>query len=158
MFGNNKPGEFQCDTLISNKTTLVGDIHFSGGLHIDGCIRGNLIAEDGTNAVVRISEQGRVEGEIRSPRAIVNGHVSGNLFIDQHLEMAEKAKVDGDIHYAAIQMVMGAQVNGRLVHDARSDSNSKGKRPKNNVEPLSTKAQQRAALESMKTAEQVKVD
>lgn len=149
MFGNsNKPSDFQCDTLVSNKTTLVGDIHFSGGLHIDGCIRGNLIAEDGSNAVVRVSEQGKVEGEIRTPRAIINGHVTGNLYIDQHIELAEKAKIDGDIHYAAIQMVMGAQVNGRLVHEARQDA--KSKRPKSNVETLSPKAQNRINAESVK--------
>lgn len=147
MFGqsNAKPGEFQCDTLISNKTTLVGDIHFSGGLHIDGRVKGNLIAEDGSNAVVRISDQGRVEGEIRSPRAIVNGHIEGNLFVDQHIELAEKAKVDGDIHYTAIQMVMGAQVNGRLVHEARMETKPKrakesAKAASNNVESLAAKA------------------
>lgn len=159
MFGqsNAKPGEFQCDTLISNKTTLVGNIHFSGGLHIDGQVKGNLIAEDGSNAVVRISEQGRVEGEIRSPRAIVNGHIEGNLFVDQHIELAEKAKVDGDIHYTAIQMVMGAQVNGRLVHEARMETKSKrtkdAAKATSNIESLAAKATVNASSSQKSTGQ-----
>ena len=48
------------DTLISSKTEITGDVTFTGGLHIDGVIKGNLLAENGSGAVVRVSDKGRV--------------------------------------------------------------------------------------------------
>ncbi|MGK0444661.1 MAG: cytoskeletal protein CcmA (bactofilin family) [Bermanella sp.] len=119
------PGHY--DTLISNKSEFIGDLHFSGGLHIDGRIKGNLIADEQSGAVVRISETGVVEGEIRVPNIIINGTVVGNVYSGQHIELAKKAVVNGDVHYGMMEMVMGAQVNGSLIHQA-SDKNGKGRK------------------------------
>ena len=105
------------DTFISGKSKIIGDLHFSGGLHIDGHIKGNIIADDQSSALVRISETGSVEGEIRAPNIIVNGHVVGNVYSAQHIELAKKAVVNGDVHYTMMEMVMGAQVNGSLIHE-----------------------------------------
>ena len=107
---NKNPGHY--DTLISSKSEIVGDVHFSGGLHIDGKIRGNIIADDQSSAVVRISETGIVEGEIKAPNIIINGQVIGNVHSHQHIELAKKAVVNGDVYYTMMEMVMGAQVNG----------------------------------------------
>ena len=41
------------DTLVSSRTTVKGDVHFSGGLHVDGTIRGRVVAEEGGDAVLR---------------------------------------------------------------------------------------------------------
>ena len=111
---NKNPGHY--DTLISSKSEIVGDVHFSGGLHIDGKIKGNIIADDQSSAVVRISETGIVEGEIRAPNIIINGQVIGNVHSHSHIELAKKAVVTGDVHYTMMEMVMGAQVNGSLIH------------------------------------------
>ena len=68
------------DTLISVKTEIVGDVKFTGGLHVDGVIKGNLVAEPGSGAVVRISDKGRVlKGQITAPNVIVNGRVIGDV-------------------------------------------------------------------------------
>jgi cytoskeletal protein CcmA (bactofilin family) len=108
------PGHY--DTLISSKSEIVGNLHFSGGLHIDGKIKGNIIADDQSSAVVRISETGLVEGEIHAPNIIINGQVIGNVHSHEHIELAKKAVVTGDVHYTMMEMVMGAQVNGSLIH------------------------------------------
>jgi cytoskeletal protein CcmA (bactofilin family) len=113
---NKNPGHY--DTLISSKSEIVGDLHFSGGLHIDGKIKGNIIADDQSSAVVRISETGIVEGEIRAPNIIINGQIIGNVHSHLHIELAKKAVVTGDVHYTIMEMVMGAQVNGSLIHQA----------------------------------------
>ncbi|MAL99982.1 MAG: cell shape determination protein CcmA [Alteromonadaceae bacterium] len=121
MFGSGKKhpssrkplGQF--DTLISSTTSVRGDIHFSGGLHIDGRVEGNLIAEDNSDAVLRVSEVGEVTGDIIAPHVIINGTVNGDLYAAQHLELAEKAAINGSVYYNLLEMAMGAEVNGSLV-------------------------------------------
>lgn len=123
MFGNKKAqkprlpvGHF--DTLVSRKTTVAGDVHFSGGLHVDGCVRGRVVAEEGSEAVLRLSEVGEIEGDIVAPHVIINGTVHGDVYASGHLELAAKASIHGNVYYNLIEMAMGAQVNGSLVHQS----------------------------------------
>lgn len=104
------------DTLISQKTEIVGDVKFKGGLQIEGVIKGNLIAEPGSGAVVRISDGGRVEGQINAPNVVINGSVIGDIFAGEYIELAKKARIKGDVHYYMMEMVLGAEVNGNLIH------------------------------------------
>jgi cytoskeletal protein CcmA (bactofilin family) len=104
------------DTLISSKTSIEGDMHFSGGLHIDGRVQGKISAEEGSNAVLRISEVGEVAGDIIAPHVVINGTVHGDVYASTHLELAEKAAINGNVYYNLIEMAIGASVNGNLVH------------------------------------------
>lgn len=113
------------DTLISVKTEIIGDIKFTGGLHIDGVIKGNLVAEGGSGAVVRVSDKGRVEGQITAPNIIINGKVIGDVHAGEYIELAKKAQVSGDVYYQMMEMVMGAEVNGKLHHQAKGDGRKK---------------------------------
>ena len=120
MFGNKKTagkvpaGHF--DTLISGKTKLVGDVHFSGGLHVDGRVEGSIRAEEGSDAVLRISEVGEVEGDVHAPHIVINGTVRGDVYATEDLELASKAAIHGNVYYNLVQMAMGAAVNGSLMH------------------------------------------
>ncbi len=120
MFGKKKQkprrpiGHF--DTLISGKTSVNGDVHFSGGLHVDGRICGKVLAEDGSEAVLRLSEVGEIEGDIVAPHIIINGTVRGDVYASSHLELATRAAIYGNVYYNLIEMAMGASVNGNLVH------------------------------------------
>jgi len=117
MFGKQKKRKAtKVDSLIGQHTRIVGDIHFSGGLHVDGTIQGNVIAEDMDSSVLTLSDRGTIEGEVRVPYIILNGMVKGDVHASQHAELASNARVDGDVHYALIEMAMGASVNGKLVH------------------------------------------
>lgn len=104
------------DTLVSSRTTVEGDVHFSGGLHVDGRIRGKVVADEGADAVVRVSEVGEVTGDINAPHVIINGTVNGDVYASAHLELAAKAAINGNVYYNLIEMAMGASVNGNLVH------------------------------------------
>lgn len=131
MFGKNAPPTNHFDTLISSKAEIVGDIHFSGGLHIDGRVFGNIIADDESKAVLRVSDKGVVEGEVSVPHVIVNGTIIGDVHSSEHLELAAKAVVKGNIFYNTVEMVMGAQVDGRLAHRYKSvKGGEKAKMPK----------------------------
>jgi cytoskeletal protein CcmA (bactofilin family) len=117
MFGVGKKANCsRIDTVIGAQTRLQGDLHFSGGLHVDGTIKGNIIAESGSDAVLTVSEQGRIEGDVRVPNLVLNGSVEGDVHAAGRVELASHAKVVGNVYYSLLEMAMGAEVNGSLVH------------------------------------------
>lgn len=104
------------DTLVGRHSRVLGDVHFSGGLHVDGHIQGNVVAEDDAASMLSLSDHGSIEGEVRVPHVIVNGVVTGDVHASEHVELATNARVTGDVYYDKIQMAVGAEVNGKLVH------------------------------------------
>ncbi len=103
-------------SLVASGTRIQGDVHFSGTLHLDGCIEGCVSAENDSGAVFTLSEHGQVIGEVRVPHAVINGAVKGDIHAAERLELAAQACVEGDVHYRVLEMAAGAQVNGRMVH------------------------------------------
>lgn len=125
MFGQGKKqkgSSTKVDTIIGQQSRIEGDIHFSGGLHIDGNIKGSIVAESGSDSVLTVSEHGRIEGDVRVPTVILNGTVSGDVHSDDRIELSSKAEVNGNVYYNLIEMAMGAAVNGSLVHQAGTSS------------------------------------
>jgi len=122
--GNKKPApsgrSTKIDTLIGQNSEIQGDVIFSGGLHVDGVIKGNVYAESDSGSILSVSERGVIEGEVRVPNIILNGSVNGDVHAAEHIELAENAKVTGNVFYKLIEMVRGSEVNGNLVH--RGDS------------------------------------
>ena len=110
------------DTIIGQQTRIEGDVHFTGGLHVDGHIKGAIIAEAGSESVLTVSEHGSIEGDVRGPTIILNGTVSGDVRSEDSIELSTKAVVNGDVYYNLIEMAMGAAVNGSLVHQTGSNA------------------------------------
>lgn len=109
-----KPSTATIDTLIGKETHIRGDVEFSGGLHVDGTIGGNVTGA-GEGAVLTLSEGGSVKGEVRVPNVVLNGRIEGDVHAD-HVELAAGARIIGNLYYRVIEMAMGAQVNGSLIH------------------------------------------
>lgn len=104
------------DSLIGRQTEILGDLRFSGGLHVDGTIRGNVYADDDSGAVLTLSAHGTVEGDVRVPNVVLNGVVIGDVHVNDQIELASNARITGNVYYRLIEMAMGAEVNGSLVH------------------------------------------
>ncbi len=104
------------DTLIGKHSKIVGDILFTGGVHIEGEVEGNLMAEQVDKGFVVVSESGLVKGEIRGPSVIVYGTVNGDVYATGTIELAASAKITGSVYYNLLEMTTGAEVNGNLVH------------------------------------------
>lgn len=118
MFKKNKAKKkstTRIDTLIGRHTHIKGDISFSGGLRIDGSIEGNINATGDESSVLTISDHGSVNGEIRVPNIIINGQINGNVFVSHHVELASKARINGNLYYRLLEMAMGSEVNGHLI-------------------------------------------
>jgi cytoskeletal protein CcmA (bactofilin family) len=117
MFGkqNSKP-QGRIDSLIGAGTTVTGDVTFTGGLRVDGEIRGNVIGAEGQPATLVISEHARIEGNITVSHLVINGTVIGGVHSSEFLELQTRARVTGDVEYGTIEIHLGAVIQGRLVH------------------------------------------
>jgi cytoskeletal protein CcmA (bactofilin family) len=102
-------------TLIANNCEVIGDVYFSDQLLVNGIVKGNIYAREGSKASITISNRGVVRGEVRVPNIVVNGQVIGDIHSDKHVELAAKAQIQGNVYYNLIEMVMGSRVDGNLV-------------------------------------------
>lgn len=106
------------DTLIGAKVVIRGDLVFSGGLYVEGCILGRVLAEDDMQASLTLAEQGRIEGEVHVPVVVINGQLDGDVHATERVELAANARVQGNVHYHVVEMSAGAQLTGRLIHSS----------------------------------------
>jgi len=124
MFGSSstKP-QNRIDCLIGTGTTIDGNVTFTGGLRVDGTVKGNVLTADDKPSTLVLSEHARIEGEIRVSHAVINGTVVGPIHASEYVELQGKANVSGDVHYKALEVQLGAIVQGRLIHqgEERSD-------------------------------------
>jgi len=110
----NKP-QNRIDTLIGAETRVEGDIHFTGGLRVDGVVRGD-VNEDGSTSTLVLSEQGMIEGAVMVSHVVLNGRVVGPVHAKHYVELQAKARVVGDVHYKSLEMHTGAVIEGNLVY------------------------------------------
>ena len=118
MFERKKhtPPQKRIDSLIGAGTIVEGDVNFKGGLRIDGVVHGNVVSTDGEPGTLVISEQARVDGEIRVSHIVINGTVNGPVSADDYLELQVHSRVTGDVTYKTLEMHVGAVIEGRLNH------------------------------------------
>jgi cytoskeletal protein CcmA (bactofilin family) len=102
------------DSLIGAGTVVNGDVTFTGGLRIDGQVRGSVIAANGEPSTLVVSEQAKIDGEIRVSHVVINGKVDGPVIADDYLELQPKARVVGDVSYRTLEMHVGAVLRGHL--------------------------------------------
>jgi cytoskeletal protein CcmA (bactofilin family) len=103
-------------TLIGHGTEVDGSVAFSGGLHVDGVVKGDISADtEHAESSLTVGGKGLVQGDIRVPRVTIDGAVEGNVYSSQLVELSANAKITGNIHYSRIEMAMGAEVNGQLI-------------------------------------------
>jgi len=116
MWGKSKTKATKIETLIGTSIEVRGDLIFTGGLHVDGKITGNVIAEDGSDSMLILSDHGCIEGEVRVPYVVLNGEIIGDVYAAERVELSSHAQVNGNVYYNLLEMAMGSEVNGSLVH------------------------------------------
>jgi cytoskeletal protein CcmA (bactofilin family) len=133
MFGRKKGfSAARIDTLVGQGTVINGDLVFTGGLHVDGTINGNVVAEQGSTAILILSEFGRIEGEVKVPNMVLNGEIVGDVYGSTRVELAPKSRIKGSVYYNLIEMAIGAEVNGGLVHQPQGQQLPKRLEDKSN--------------------------
>jgi cytoskeletal protein CcmA (bactofilin family) len=116
MFKQKQSRNANVDTLIGPKTRINGDVDFTGGLHLDGYINGNVKGDSNEGTFLSVSEHGCIEGSVIAPNVVLNGMVKGDIEAGERVELGAKARVLGNVHYTIIETAVGAQINGKLIH------------------------------------------
>ena len=122
MFGSDRK-ELQsvadATTLIAAGTEIRGDILFTGRLHVDGAIEGQIRGEGG-HAILTLSERAKVIGELHAPHMIIDGSLVGDVTALDHLELTGNACVDGNVYYNVLEISAGAKINGSVIRRGES--------------------------------------
>lgn len=106
------------DTLIGANAEVKGTLLFSGGLRIDGKVKGNIMASAQDNSTVVLSERAEVDGNVQVPHITLQGRIKGNVHSSERIELQRRAQITGEVHYNVMQIAVGATVEGNLVHIA----------------------------------------
>jgi cytoskeletal protein CcmA (bactofilin family) len=126
MFGKQSKPQGRIDSLIGSATRIEGNVFFSGGLRIDGAVRGSVCALPDQPGTIVVSEHARIDGEAQAAHLVVNGTINGPVHASETLELQPSARVRGDVHYKSLEIHHGAVVEGKLVHHEDSQAKSTG--------------------------------
>jgi cytoskeletal protein CcmA (bactofilin family) len=116
FFKKSNRSQNSIETLVGVDTQIIGDVHFSGGLRVDGAIRGDVSEPNASPSTLILSENGSIEGAVTASKIVINGKVTGTVKAGQFIEMQSKARIIGDLHYKSLEMHTGAVIEGKLVY------------------------------------------
>jgi cytoskeletal protein CcmA (bactofilin family) len=116
MFGRKSHMDGRVDTLVGPNSKVHGDVTFAGRCHVDGTVKGSVSADPDSNSALSIAEEGCIEGGVTVPHVLLNGVVRGDVIASQRVELGPTARVIGNVYYNLIEMAIGAEINGKLVH------------------------------------------
>jgi cytoskeletal protein CcmA (bactofilin family) len=136
MFGRRKQTSTRIDTLLGRTSTLNGDLDFSGGLHLDGRVNGNVRSSAADGGALSVSESGFIEGRVEVTSIVMNGTVNGDMYARERLVLGEKARVNGNVYYGVIEMAPGAVITGKLIPLGASAAAPAANPPDESPEPV----------------------
>jgi len=116
MFRKDSKPQNRIDSLIGATTRIEGNVFFTGGLRVDGAVRGNVAALPEQPGTLVISEQARIDGEVQASHVVVNGTINGSVDARETHELQPNSRVKGDIHNKSNEIQQRAVNEGRLVH------------------------------------------
>ena len=116
MLGRKKRRDKGVETMVGPNTEISGDLRFEGWCHVDGTVNGNITANPDTDSHLSISEDANVDGGVTVPNVQLNGIVRGDVYASERVELGATARVIGNVYYNLIEMAIGAEINGKLVH------------------------------------------
>jgi cytoskeletal protein CcmA (bactofilin family) len=116
MFNKTSKPQNRIDSIIGATTRIEGNVIFTGGLRVDGMVRGNISSAAEQPGTLMVSAEARIDGELQAAHIVVSGSINGPVHATETLELQAGSKVKGDVFYKTIEMHQGAIVEGRLVH------------------------------------------
>ena len=103
-------------SVIGSDIKIEGNISASADLHVDGTIEGDIKC-----ASLVQGESSNVSGGVTAESARLAGHVNGSITAKE-LVILKSARIEGDVHYDALTIEQGAQVDGRFAPNARREA------------------------------------
>jgi len=107
------PNSSSTFSVIGSDVAIKGDISASADLHIDGSIEGDIKC-----ASLVQGETSQINGAIIAETARLSGKVAGSITA-RELTILKSAVIEGDVHYDALTIEQGAQVDGRFAPNSQ---------------------------------------
>ena len=101
-------------TLIDKDIVISGDTTYTGGIRVDGKIKGNLKVHGEEGSLLIMGHGSKITGDVEVEKAIINGEINGNVKCHDYLELNTNAIVNGSIEYDIIEVHEGSKINGIL--------------------------------------------
>jgi cytoskeletal protein CcmA (bactofilin family) len=97
-------------TVISESTTVVGDVETQGPLMVSGRVQGN----GRIGGTLSVSKSARWQGDISARQAVLAGHVIGKIVVEDKLEISSSAVIQGEIVAKILAIANGARIEGEV--------------------------------------------
>jgi cytoskeletal protein CcmA (bactofilin family) len=122
-------------TIVGASSVFRGDVEFTGSMRVEGSVIGGVSGVPGGASRLWLDEGGSIIGDVHVTDALIDGRVTGNVYCMGYLELGASAFIKGDVHYAYLEMHIGATVAGHLVRETTTLAEGK-------VVPLKSVVQQ----------------
>ncbi|MEL7189200.1 MAG: polymer-forming cytoskeletal protein [Pseudomonadota bacterium] len=100
-------------SVLGSDVVIKGDISASADLHIDGTVEGDIKC-----ASLVQGEGSQISGSVMAETARLSGRVTGSITA-RELVILKSALIEGDVHYDALTIEQGAQVDGRFAPNSQ---------------------------------------
>ena len=120
-------------TLIDKDIVISGDTTYTGGIRVDGKIKGNLKVHGEEGSLLIMGHGSKITGDIEVEKAIINGEINGNVKCRDYLELNTNAIVNGSIEYDIIEVHEGSKINGILKYIKNKKKIKTKKKIKQNI-------------------------
>ena len=97
-------------TVISESTTVIGDIETRGPLMVSGHVRGN----GQVGGTLSVSKSADWQGDISARQAVLAGKVTGRVVVEDKLEVSASAVITGEIVAKILAIANGARIEGEV--------------------------------------------
>ena len=100
-------------SVIGSDVVIKGDVSASADLHVDGTIEGDIKC-----ASLVQGEGSSISGSVVAETARLSGKVDGSITA-RELTVLKSSVIQGDVHYDALTIEQGAQVEGRFAPNSQ---------------------------------------
>jgi cytoskeletal protein CcmA (bactofilin family) len=95
-------------SILGPDVAIKGDVAAESDLHIDGKVNGDVSC-----ATLVQGDSSEITGAIKAGTARLAGLVRGTITVGE-LVILKSARIEGDVHYTALTIEPGAQVDGHF--------------------------------------------
>ncbi|MBN2460215.1 MAG: polymer-forming cytoskeletal protein [Candidatus Cloacimonetes bacterium] len=106
----------ELSTIIGRGSKISGTLKVDGGVRIDGDIEGEIES----TGFVTIGATGNAKANIKAQECLIAGKVSGNVSVNEALELDKTANLSGDITAKTVKINAGAVFNGNSSMSGKS--------------------------------------
>ena len=97
-------------TVISESTSVMGDVVTKGPLMVSGQVQGN----GRIGGTLSMSKSAHWQGDISAKSAVLAGKVNGKIVIEDKLEVSASAVIQGEIVAKVLAIANGARIEGAV--------------------------------------------